>query len=769
MWTLKKIHAEGLCAFHTLDWELPQGITTLIFGDNLDNDSQRSNGSGKSALIEAIAIGLIGDPLRKATINDIINDGMDKTIVSLEMHNAAENLTMVIDRKFNRKSPQSVEVTVNGEKIAQPSVGDYNKYILDTIGLSREDLVSSFVLSENKYISFLSSRDTAKKELINRFSNGIMVDEAIAAVEEDIAPVKQSLAEAESKVSFLSGQVDALAEQIDSLANEASAAESRKEEQIQTIQQSIANHRASIRLANERIKEIDEDWGKVETLESKFKDIEESNLDFESAYKRIASVWDTALLGELTDSTQHIASIRATINELLNKQAQQSKIIAKHESSVAELKHILNGAISDHKNCKDKNSEEAIAIQKQIDGWKSAIASSLQTVNELLTRKNKATRYISNLQQQLAGSIKCPNCGHKWVVASEQPIDELKSSLEKAQKRMSEIEAEISKATESSDKAKALIQEANSKSVVLDEEVTEKAQAVSKARKNLADIEAALNRAVLEEQDNEMKLKRCQEKLSMARTTMFDTVFDAVDNAINGFDRDTKIQENDIAARKGTIKSLELSLKEIEETSPLDAVAPLKASLEAKSKELAKATAHKDDVEQELQRLTTQETRFNEFKTYLANTKIAALSQITNEFLEQIGSDIRISFSGYTILKSGKIRDKISIALLRDGIDCGAFGKFSKGERTRVELATILALQKLTNMSCPEGKGLDLLVLDEILEAVDEDGLAAIFEALNGLHLTSLVVSHGNIAENYPHKLIIHKKNGVSFINGNQA
>ena len=334
---------------------------------------------------------------------------------------------------------------------------------------------------------------------------------------------------------------------------------------------------------------------------------------------------------------------------------------------------------------------------------------------------------------------------------------------------MSEIQDEISDATESSDNAKSMIQKANSKAVVLDEEVTEKAQAVSKARKNLADMEATLNRAALEEQDNELKLKRCQEKLSMTRTTMFDAVFDAVDNAINGFDRDTKIQENDIAARKGTIESLELSLKEIEETSPLDAVAPLKASLETKNKELAKASAHKKDVEQELHQLTVQETRFNEFKTYLANTKIAALSQITNEFLEQIGSDIRISFSGYTILKSGKIRDKISIALLRDGIDCGAFGKFSKGERTRVELATILALQKLTNMSCPEGKGLDLLVLDEILEAVDEDGLAAIFEALNGLHLTSLVVSHGNIAENYPHKLIIHKKNGVSFINGNQA
>ena len=68
-----------------------------------------------------------------------------------------------------------------------------------------------------------------------------------------------------------------------------------------------------------------------------------------------------------------------------------------------------------------------------------------------------------------------------------------------------------------------------------------------------------------------------------------------------------------------------------------------------------------------------QEATFIEFKTHLANTKIDALSHITNEFLEAIGSDIRIAFSGFTVLKSGKIRDKISISLIRDGVDCGSF------------------------------------------------------------------------------------------------
>ena len=51
MWKLKTIEAENLCAFRSLSYTLRQGVTTLIFGDNRDNDSQQSNGAGKSAYL----------------------------------------------------------------------------------------------------------------------------------------------------------------------------------------------------------------------------------------------------------------------------------------------------------------------------------------------------------------------------------------------------------------------------------------------------------------------------------------------------------------------------------------------------------------------------------------------------------------------------------------------------------------------------------------------------------------------------------------------
>ena len=125
MWRLLNIHAQNLCAFQELKYELNQGHTTLVFGNNLDNDSQVSNGSGKSAMIEAIAIGLTGSTLRDIKMEEVINDQADNALVALVLMNDATGVVMDIRRELSRKNPQIIHVmlTEKGEteEIAQPS------------------------------------------------------------------------------------------------------------------------------------------------------------------------------------------------------------------------------------------------------------------------------------------------------------------------------------------------------------------------------------------------------------------------------------------------------------------------------------------------------------------------------------------------------------------------------------------------------------------------------------------------------------------------
>ena len=181
-------------------------------------------------------------------------------------------------------------------------------------------------------------------------------------------------------------------------------------------------------------------------------------------------------------------------------------------------------------------------------------------------------------------------------------------------------------------------------------------------------------------------------------------------------------------------------------------------------KDLEKANAAKDLIQAKYDELKLQEAHFIEFKSHLANQKIDAIAAITNSFLERIGSDIRVELEGFKKLKSGKIRDKITIKILRDGVDCGSFAKFSGGEQCRVNLANMLALHELTNVSCEDGKGLDLLCVDEILDCSDEVGMASYCEAINQLHVTSMIVTQVPTIEGYNHKLIVTKMNGESTI-----
>ncbi|MEB3373800.1 hypothetical protein SFC43_13100 [Bacteroides sp. CR5/BHMF/2] len=40
MWKLSEITAENICSFNNLHYVLNQGVTTLVFGNNMDNDSR---------------------------------------------------------------------------------------------------------------------------------------------------------------------------------------------------------------------------------------------------------------------------------------------------------------------------------------------------------------------------------------------------------------------------------------------------------------------------------------------------------------------------------------------------------------------------------------------------------------------------------------------------------------------------------------------------------------------------------------------------------
>lgn len=771
MWTLIQVYAKNLCAFKLLDYKLLQKHTTLIFGNNMDNDSQGSNGSGKSAMLEAIAIGITGETLRKIKMDEIINDAENEAIVSLLLLNTATGQRLTIQRIISRKAAQVIKVFVcanetedNEVCIEQASVADYNKFILETLGLTKEDIFSNFILSKHKYLSFLSSSDREKKEIINRFSNGVIVDESIIALQEDMVPIQELLKQAELSVANHTGRVETLQEQINTAITESTERSQKKAERIANWNKAIADKRNHIREQNILINKANEILDQYDKTDKVLQKLENGKKDAKECFEIISEHFASHTLPLPRNFAAISIKNQKELEVVAKEYAEVQKQLTQHDKKIVIAKDSYDKLLKQYEKFQEDFDKKSTKAEEKINMLLSSV-NKLETDNSRLrTQRVQLEADIADLQKRLAGVIVCPKCQHEFTLANDIDINDVKlklqdrkgesqdilNSIETNERSIAEITAEGRKARQEQDRL-------NNCKIEWSTKITETCTALdelSRGASSLANKMQALQ--------NQMNI--LQKSIEGVRVNLFDDAYAILDEAIQRQESEIKRAELNINNANGAIQSYEESIHDIENASETDMIETLKANKKKYEKELTLAISQKENVEQKLNSYKEQEATFIEFKTHLANTKIDALSHITNEFLEAIGSDIRIAFSGFTVLKSGKIRDKISISIIRDGVDCGSFDKFSEGEKARVNLANILAMHKLTNINCDDNKGLDLLILDEILEATDEQGLSNIFDALNQLQITSLVVSHGNIAENYPYKTVVNKLNGISFI-----
>lgn len=770
MWHLKSIQATNLCSFLDLRYSPKRGAATLIFGNNLDSDSQNSNGSGKSALIEAIAIGLTGDPLRKVNVDEIINDTKEEATITIELSNDSLCEDMAVTRRLSRSQPQQIQITKKGyqsdtaEEISQASVSDYNKYILDQIGLSKEDIFSNFILTARKYKSFLASSDKEKKELINRFSNGVIVDKSIEELRLDIAPIEENLQEAEKEVAMCTGRVEALGTEIEKAVKEAEDRKLANVSRIKDWENLISQKRADIREANNQIDQIDESLDSLDKLDGELQNLEGSDKDVSSLFDIVSGLFKDNGLAFTTDYANTVDSLNAQLGNATIKAKEASKkseelqsALSKQEADYKEACHELAERSEQNKS---NLSECSVHLEKLAKEIRRIQNKAVSLDNDERDKKREA----ATLTNQLAGVIQCPKCKHEFTLSADIDIDVARKNLKAVESEISKIEEALAKNSKEYDKT--VLDGKNQREIetALNNESREIKQELDEAEQELKSVRRAVEQQSEEVERVSSQLSLAQDKLSNVRKNMFDEAFEILDGAYKHRENKIKSLQEEINTMNGSISSYENAIKSAKQASEEDILVSLNKSLEDYKEALKTAVNNKEKIEGEANQLKIQEAHFTEFKTYLANTKINAISQITNEFLETIGSDIRVALSGYTILKSGKVRDKISVSLLRDGLNCGSFEKFSAGERVRVELASILSMNKLTNLNCEEGKGLDLLIADEVLDSADEQGLASVFKALNKTQITSLVVSHGLVNESYPNKITVTKSNGVSSI-----
>lgn len=788
MWKLSEIHIRNIVSFREAELMIEQGVATLIFGKNEDNASQPCNGSGKSSLIEAISFALTGEQLRKVkTVEEIINDQADEAYVLLKLDNDYDNTVLIIERTIRRNAPQVIEChkfnsdgqEIEQDKTIQPTVMDYNRFILSEIGLSKDDIYNNFILCDNKYEGFFDCSDKAKKEIINRFSNGVIIDESIARLQADMEPVKESLSEAEKQVVSLKGAISAIGSELAGVAEKKANAIQERQTRIANLDDKILQTRQSIEDIQSKQERAENRLTNLIALQKEIEEMEGVEESVNESFAVIRDMCKMHELGEITDFSELAGKYNTQLTQKAEQVISIKTSIAAHQRQLQKIQKAYAEGMAfleqqakkyDLLNQEDEKSAATIKIElKKIDDQLDEIDAKLRANK---ARQSELSVLIAQNSALMNGVIICPKCSHKFFPDTEVTVDSVRETLIKLRTETSEKEEE----------AKSLnrtFTDLDDAGASKEEELNELLGGIKKRndlhhqdtlewdpiKQKISELEVEISKTQRDLASTEADMERLQGRIESLRSRMFGEINGMLEGRVLNGKNYLEQLESNITFAKGQLAQYRAARKELVDAPDTDFEASLTKSLNKYQDDLEAAEKTASEIKTQYDILKTQEVNFTMFKSYIARKKIDALSYIVNDFLEKIGSDIRLKLEGYTVTKTGKLRDKISVQVMRDGIDCGSYHKFSGGEKARLNLACILSLHSLTNSNCEDGKGLDFIIVDELLDKSDEVGIATYCEALNKLGQTALLITQGGVAEGYPHRLSIVKKQGFSTIN----
>jgi DNA repair exonuclease SbcCD ATPase subunit len=450
------------------------------------------------------------------------------------------------------------------------------------------------------------------------------------------------------------------------------------------------------------------------------------------------------------------------------KSKESKKSIFSKEIESLEIKEkdlrITLSEISSEKNRKiSKNiSEERSKTELIISNIKLKFASDLEESsqikeglleikNEFLEKKSKLVDSQNEqkvarvkLEAQLKETIECPKCSFEFSLSSNESIEDIRNKINNFNSEIEKIESKISKNSEDTLKISQEIKEIESIVEMLNSQRTIEIESENKELEKKIDN---ITKSISVEYENKSKeLSDTLEKLLLNIQNNKSSIV-----VLESENRNVALL---IESNNRSIIELEKELKNILENEIEKQKEEILKKLNIKKSEVS-------SIQKEIENYLIWELRFKKFKSYLSNLSLANINDMTNDFLKRLGSNLEIEIDGYKELSSGKIKEEITCKVVRDGYITSSYGRYSSGERGRIDIATILSLQTLININSDSG-GLDLLVVDEVLDSVDSLGITSIISSLVSLQKNILLVSQNDI--NYQDSILIRKQNRISQI-----
>nr|DAP15228.1 MAG TPA: STRUCTURAL MAINTENANCE OF CHROMOSOMES PROTEIN [Caudoviricetes sp.] len=402
---------------------------------------------------------------------------------------------------------------------------------------------------------------------------------------------------------------------------------------------------------------------------------------------------------------------------------EQKKEVLANDNTVYEIKRITESKETAEEVIRDKKNDIANYKKRIAELDKELSDIVLTDVTELVKKKKKIQsecddlesellnnkKLLKKLKNELGLTITCPHCQKEFIPESQLNLspEEIREAIGQLNKETSDLSSKLEKREKSLEKVKKDILIAEEQKEEMDNlsyEKNKQQRRINNAQETIKEMQDSID--IYDKQIAELKRKKKDNKLLNSLNERIADCGKQIDELVN------RLQP--IADEIDMIKFWQFNMGK------------------------------------------------NGFSTYLANKSIKIIEGITNSFLRKFGVDISVLINGFKILRSGEVREKIDVFVLNDGITAEQFMSKSGGERGRVTLAGILGIQHLINLST-NGRGLNLLLLDEVFPGIDAMGQEKIIKVLETLGVTIMLITQ-NVSESFNNEntLYVVKSGGES-------
>lgn len=734
---LKKVHLRNFRIHDDYTFEpMIDGVTAIV----------GRNGHGKSTIIDGIAWALYGTKPNSGIKNSAwrrIGAPEDEPSFVDAVFEYGDSELRVKRSIVNAKNGGAqCECWLDGVLEAGPAVSHATSWITKTLGMDEDGFLSTILVQQKHVGQLVSASRAERRRTLERLTG--------------ITAVTNALDQAKTEERSYSKAVEAYGvdeERLPKLRDEADKNIKKRDEalaRVDKMKTQLSKLDKEGRALKKRVDAMDSVLAKSRDLIAS-----KTSAENESEYleERISSL--SELKGKLSAG---LPARKLDVDEMNKIQAdldEAEDALSKAEADVESHRRIVDSRPTDEDMAKaDSEIADAMKTLESIDGDTASKTIESERENAAMAKANGMQARKS--LEELKGHNQCPTC--------LQDIEDPSSLMSHFEEIISDAHAQVDESKKKMETARETLEKLDAAKADLEDRRQSKAD-LEELRTKADDAEASIAVLMAEVETRRATVKSLRKTVS--RFNEYKAKYAEYDRALNDL-------KDAITRKENADKTIRVIAKQLDELGSVDDVklAKMRADLDDKRSKRADlnasmiekkgvadvADANAIAASREADEL---EEQINNRKALLSKLEVAAGSvSVLGKFREHMILSAIPQVTDYASDLISKISDGRFVTITIDqkfdiNVETGdgvieSVSQLSGGEEDLVAICLRLAISVMLSNGAPT-----MLILDEVLTAMDSDRATAILEAMQGMSDGQIIiVAHNEIVKSIADKVV---------------